>query len=162
MTNHHTCIPNLVFSLPLVNYYNRKPDSVGAHGAYSPVVPLDGALMLDWVRAARAVYEKHGMDLCCDYFMHERYAVFVCMLPFDKTDPAQRAATDRIFHDLVAEGTRRGFAKYRTHINHMGTPLLCLPLLPSLSTILTPSLFFFFLFCFYTSLALAGKIGSGD
>lgn len=109
-----------MFSLPLVNYYNQKPDSVGAHGAYSPILPLDGKLMLDWVKAARAIYERHGLDLSCDFFMHERYAVFVCMLPFDKTDPAQRVTIDKVFHELFDEGTRRGFAKYRTHINHMG------------------------------------------
>lgn len=109
-----------MFSLPLVNYYNQRPDSVGAHGAYSPILPLDGKLMLDWVKAARAIYERHGLDLSCDYFMHERYAVFVCMLPFDKTDPAQRVTIDKVFHELFDEGTRRGFAKYRTHINHMG------------------------------------------
>ncbi|KAK7757067.1 hypothetical protein SLS62_001085 [Diatrype stigma] len=109
-----------LFSLPLVDYYNRKADSVGAHAAYSPIVPLDGQTMLEWAEAARAIYERHGFDLSCDYFMHERYAVFVCMLPFDKTDPAQRVAIDKVFHELFEEGTRRGFAKYRTHINHMG------------------------------------------
>lgn len=112
-------VPSM-FSLPLVNYYNRKPDSVGAHGAYSPIIPLDGKVMLEWVKAARAVYESHGFDMCCDYFMHDRYAVFVCMLPFDKTDPEQRKATDEIFHGLVEAGTKLGFAKYRTHISHMG------------------------------------------
>ncbi|RYP80447.1 hypothetical protein DL769_002474 [Monosporascus sp. CRB-8-3] len=111
-------VPSM-FSLPLVDYYNRRPDSLGAHSAYSPIVPLDGAVMLDWVSAARAVYERHGLDLSCDFFMHERYAVFVCMLPFDKTDPAQRTIIDKVFHELFEEGSRRGFAKYRSHINHM-------------------------------------------
>lgn len=113
-------IPSM-FSLPLVSYYNPKEGGgVGAHGAYSPIVPLDGKTMKTWVKAAKSVYEEHGFDLCCDFFMHERHAVFVCMLCFDKTNPKQRAAIDKIFHGLFEEGTKLGFSKYRSHINHMG------------------------------------------
>lgn len=113
-------IPSM-FSVPMVNYYNSKEGgSVGAHGAYSPIVPLDGKIMKAWVYAARKVYESHGRDLLCDYFMSTHHAVFVCMLCFDKTNAKQRQTTEDIFHDLFAEGTKLGLAKYRSHINHMG------------------------------------------
>lgn len=113
-------VPSM-FSLPLVRYNNPKDDSgVAAHGAYSPILPLDGKKVLDWVKVARKVYETHGFDMLCDFFMHERHCVFVCMLCFDKTSPTQRKATDNIFNDLFAEGSKRGFAKYRAHIHHMG------------------------------------------
>lgn len=133
-------IPSM-FSIPMVNYYNPKDGGgVGAHGAYSPIIPLDGKRMKDWVHAAKKVYEEHGMDLCCDYFMSNRHAVMVCMLCFDKTNPKQRQAIENIFNGLFEEGKKRGFAKYRSHINHMGKPdemlfslprglHLCLPVL---------------------------------
>jgi len=113
-------VPSL-YSMPLVVYYNPKDGSgIGAHGAYSAVVPLDGKVLADWAKAARAVYEANGFDLLCDFFMHDRHAVFVCMLCFDKTNQQQRVATDKIFHELFEEGRKRGFTKYRAHIAHMG------------------------------------------
>jgi hypothetical protein len=112
-------VPSM-WSLPMVNYYNKTESGIGAHGAYSPIVPLDGKTMLAWVKAARAIYESHGFDLLGDFFMHERHAVFVCMLCFDKTDPEQRLGVEKIFHDLFEQGTKLGFSKYRSHINHMG------------------------------------------
>lgn len=105
----------------MVDFYNPKDGGgVGAHGAYSPIVPLDGKTMKKWVTAARKVYESQGLDLLCDYFMHERHAVFVCMLCFDKTNAKQRQAIENVFNGLFEEGSKLGFAKYRSHIQHMG------------------------------------------
>lgn len=112
-------VPSM-WSIPMVNFYNVREDSIGAHGAYSPIVPLDGKTLLGWVKAAKRIYESQGFDLLCDFFMHERHAVFVCMLCFDKTSKEQRVGVDTIFHELFKEGSGRGFAKYRSHINHMG------------------------------------------
>jgi hypothetical protein len=113
-------VPSM-WSLPLVSYYNGKGDvGIGAHGAYSPIIPLDGKTILGWVKAAKQVYESQGFDLLVDFFMHERHAVFVCMLCFDKTNAQQRIAIEKIFHGLFEEGSKRGFSKYRAHVNHMG------------------------------------------
>jgi len=112
-------VPSM-WSIPMVNFYNAKEDSIGAHGAYSPIVPLEGKVMLDWARAAKKVYESQGFDLLGDFFMHDRFALFVCMLCFDKTSAEQRKGVDKVFHELFAEGSKRGFAKYRAHIKHMG------------------------------------------
>ncbi len=113
-------VPSL-YSMPLVVFYNPKDDSgIGAHSAYSPILPLDGAIMLDWVKAAKRIYESNGFDLLCDFFMGDRHAVFVCMLCFDKTNAQQRIATDKMFEEMFEEGKRRRFTKYRSHVNHMG------------------------------------------
>lgn len=113
-------VPSM-WSLPMVSYYNGKGDAgIGAHGAYSPIIPLEGKRVLEWVKAAKQVYESNGFDLLVDFFMHERHAVFVCMLCFDKTNPQQRSGVEKIFHTLFEEGTKRGYSKYRAHINHMG------------------------------------------
>ncbi|KAF3765572.1 4-cresol dehydrogenase [Cryphonectria parasitica EP155] len=112
-------VPSM-FSIPMVSYYNPQDGSgVGAHGAYSPIVPLDGKTMREWVTVARKVYESQGLDLLCDFFMGQRHAVFVCMLCFDKTNPQQRQAIDSTYNGLFEAGTRMGLAKYRSHVNHM-------------------------------------------
>lgn len=113
-------VPSM-FSIPMVNFYNPKEDGgIGAHGAYSPIVPLDGKTMKAWAHAARKAYEDQGLDLLCDFFMSDRHAVFVCMLCFDKTKAAQRRAIDKTYKALFQAGTKLGFAKYRSHIHHMG------------------------------------------
>ncbi|KAF7197869.1 Vanillyl-alcohol oxidase [Pseudocercospora fuligena] len=111
-------VPTL-WSLPLVKFVLPKSGGVGAHGAYSTIIPLDGAVMREWVVTARKIYEDQGLDAMCDFFMHEKHAVFVCMLVFDKTNPEHCAAIDRIFFKLFEEGKKRGFSKYRAHVNHM-------------------------------------------
>lgn len=112
-------IPSM-WNIPMVNYYNSREDSVGAHGAYSPIVPLDGKTVLEWARTAKAISAEQGFDFLCDFFMQERYAIFVTMLVFDKTSQEQRTGVHKVFHKLFEEGSKRGFAKYRAHINHMG------------------------------------------
>ncbi|KAK4545293.1 hypothetical protein LTR36_003473 [Oleoguttula mirabilis] len=112
-------VPSL-WSLPLVKYMLPKDGSgAGAHSAYSAIIPLDGKVMVEWYACARRVYESEGFDAMCDFFMHGRHAVFVCMLCFDKTNRQQTEAIDRIFHKLFEEGKRRGFSKYRAHVDHM-------------------------------------------
>lgn len=113
-------VPSM-FSIPIVNYRN-PPDGggVGAHGVYAPIVPMDGKTMKDWVKVTRQICEAQGLDLCCDLFMHSRHSVFVNMLCFDKSNAKQRQAIANIFRGLFEEGKKRGFAKYRSHINHMG------------------------------------------
>ncbi|KAK6948854.1 hypothetical protein Daesc_008925 [Daldinia eschscholtzii] len=111
-------VPSM-WNIPMVNYYNRRDDSVGAHGAYSPIIPLDGKTVLEWAKTAKGICAEQGFDFLCDFFMHDRYAIFVTMLCFDKTSPEQRIGVDKVFRNLFKEGSKRGFAKYRAHINHM-------------------------------------------
>lgn len=42
------------------------------------------------------------------------------MMPFDKTNAIQREAVQTIFRNLFEEGRKRGYSKYRSHINTMG------------------------------------------
>jgi len=108
-------------NLQFVDYLTPKNGSgIGGHGAYSPIVPLDGDKVLDWVKAARQVYESHGFDLICDFFVDQRHSVSVCMLFFDKTNPEHRLANDKLMHGLFEEGRKRGLSKYRSHVAYMG------------------------------------------
>ncbi|MDV3160337.1 MAG: hypothetical protein Q8787_02535, partial [Sweet potato little leaf phytoplasma] len=113
-------VPSL-WSLPMVKF--RLPEDgkgVAAHIDYSPIIPSDGKTVLDWVKTAKGICEAEGFDLMCDFFMHERHVIFVNMMTFDKTDVEQRRAVEAIFQRLFQEGKKRGFSKYRSHVNYMG------------------------------------------
>ncbi|KAL0259812.1 hypothetical protein SLS55_005552 [Diplodia seriata] len=113
-------VPSL-WSLPMVKF--RLPleegKGVAAHIDYSPIVPSDGKVVLDWIGTAKAICEAEGFDLMCDFFMHERHVIFVNMMVFDKTDPEQRRAVEAIYQRLFQEGKKRGFSNYRSHVNYM-------------------------------------------
>ncbi|KAF2457767.1 glycolate oxidase [Lineolata rhizophorae] len=113
-------VPSL-WSLPMVGYRLPKQGGggVGAHIDYSPIVPSSGATVLEWVKTAKKICEKENFDLFCDFFMHERHVIFVNMMTFDKTNPEHRRAVETIFHNLFKEGRKRGFSKYRSHVNYM-------------------------------------------
>lgn len=67
-----------------------------------------------------SVCESENFDLFCDFFMHERHVIFVNMMTFDKTNPSHRQAVESIFTNLFREGKKRGYSKYRSHVNTMG------------------------------------------
>lgn len=76
--------------------------------------------MKEWVHTVKKVFEDNNTDMYCDMFLSHRVAVYLSMLCYDKNDPVQRERTDKIYDALFVEGKKRGFAKYRTHLNHMG------------------------------------------
>ena len=117
-------VPSL-WSLPMVKY-RLPPDGsgVGAHADYSPIIPSSGKLILEWVKEAKEIYESEGFELFCDFFMHERHIIFVCMMVFDKSKAEERRTVDRIYQKLFAAGSKRGFSNYRSHINYMGKQFL--------------------------------------
>jgi hypothetical protein len=75
---------------------------------------------LAWVKTAKKICEAQSFDLFCDFFMHERHVIFVNMFTFDKTNAVHRTAVQTIFDDLFEEGKKRGYSKYRSHVNTMG------------------------------------------
>ncbi|PVH76549.1 vanillyl alcohol oxidase [Cadophora sp. DSE1049] len=112
-------VPTL-WSLPMVNY--RVPgdgQGIAGHADYSPVLPSSGKAILEWARTSKAISEKHGWDLFCDFFMHERHAIFVNFMTFDKSKPEHCQAISSILAECYEEGKKRGFSTYRTHINFM-------------------------------------------
>ncbi|PSN65330.1 FAD-linked oxidase-like protein [Corynespora cassiicola Philippines] len=112
-------VPSL-WSLPMVQFRLPKDGGgIGAHYDYSPIIPSNGKVIIDWVKTAKRVCESEGFDLFCDFFMHERHVIFVNMMTFDKTNLNHRQAVENIFHNLFEEGKKRGFSKYRSHINTM-------------------------------------------
>lgn len=106
---------------------SAKAEHPGAHAAYSPILPLEGKTVLDWVIAARSIYHRHGYDLFEDFYITDRCSISVCELPWEKTDAGQRTKAAQIIKELFSEGSKRGLTKYRSHINHMGKLLTLFP-----------------------------------
>ena len=48
------------------------------------------------------------------------------MFTFDKTNATHRKAVQNIFDGLFEAGKKRGYSKYRSHVNTMGTSLVFL------------------------------------
>jgi FAD/FMN-containing dehydrogenase len=112
-------IPTL-WSLPMVKFrVPKKGGGIAAHYDYSPIIPSNGKEILAWVKISKAICEAQSFDLFCDFFMHERHVIFVNMFTFDKTEVMHRTAVQTIFDNLFEEGKKRGYSKYRSHINTM-------------------------------------------
>lgn len=112
-------LPMTQFRLPLPTPSNPSP-GIGAHFDYSPIIPSSGKAVLEWCRVAKRVCEKEGFDLFCDFFAHERHVIFVNMMTFNKEDGGQRKSVQAVFQGLFEEGKKRGYSKYRSHVNAMG------------------------------------------
>lgn len=117
-------IPSL-WSLPMVKFRVPKESAeqpkpgVGAHYDYSPIIPSRGSEIFSWIKTAREICERENFDLFCDFFMHERHVIFVNMFTFDKTNAEHRRAVQTIFDGLFEAGKKRGYSKYRSHVNTM-------------------------------------------
>ncbi|CZR63014.1 related to 4-cresol dehydrogenase flavoprotein subunit [Phialocephala subalpina] len=112
-------VPTL-WSLPMVSY--RLPEDgkgIGGHADYSPIIPSSGKAIFEWVKTSKRISEAQGWDLLLDFFMHERHVILVNFMTFDKTKPEHRRAISTILAELYAEGKKRGYSTYRTHINYM-------------------------------------------
>ncbi|KAI1613492.1 glycolate oxidase [Exophiala viscosa] len=113
-------VPTL-WSLPMVKFRLPKDESKGisGHGDFSSIIPSNGKQVLDWVRQSKRISEKHGFDLFCDFFMHERHLIFVNFQAFDKTLVEHQVGIQALFAELYDEAKEKGFSNYRSHINHM-------------------------------------------
>lgn len=107
--------------LPMVKYRILKDKAgVPAHADYSVFIPSEGEKVLEWVKTAKAIHERENSDWFCNFNVHERHVLGVHLMAFDKADPAQRKAVDRIWFSLYPEAVKRGYGSYRCHVNHMG------------------------------------------
>ena len=113
-------IPSL-WSLPLIDWpLPRNSKGKAAHGDYAPIIPSSGKLVREWMEASKPAYEKAGIELMGDFFMHDRHVVLMNMFTFDQQDPEQCRKIRGLYHDLYQEAKKRGFGMYRAHVNHMG------------------------------------------
>ena len=111
-----------LWSLPLIEWAipRGKKEGKPAHGDYAPVIPSDGARVMEWMEVSKQVCEEGGVELMADFFMYERHVVCMNMFTWDQTDEGQKRAVERVFYGLHDKARERGYGMYRAHVNHMG------------------------------------------
>ena len=112
-------VPSL-FSLPLMDWALADASGKAAHGDYAPVIPSSGKAIAEWQSACKPVYEKAGIDMMVDFFMHERHVIFTNMFAYDQTDARDRKGVKQLYMGLYEEAKGRGYGMYRAHVNNMG------------------------------------------
>jgi hypothetical protein len=110
-----------MWSLPLINWPIPR-DRVGkpAHGDYAPIIPSKGKLVLEWMKASKAVCEANGVDLMADFFMMERHVVLMNMFTWDQKVDGEKERMKKLYYGLYELAKARGYGMYRAHVNHMG------------------------------------------
>ena len=106
----------------MIQFKLQKDETKGiaGHGDFSSIIPSTGTDVLRWVRESRRICEKHGLDLFCDFFMHEKHVIFVNFQPFDKSSVDQQKAVQGTFADMYEVAKLNRYSNYRSHVNHMG------------------------------------------
>lgn len=107
-------IPTTI-GLQSVNWYGGR----GGHLSFAPVMPSDGALILDYARKVKAYYEHVGHDYYASFTIGRRHVNNVSLILYDRDDPEMVARVDALYRHLVAEAASHGFAEYRGHISYM-------------------------------------------
>ncbi|KAH8890217.1 FAD-linked oxidase-like protein [Thozetella sp. PMI_491] len=114
-------VPSLA-SLELVHWtipHDRTGKGKPAHGDYAPIIPNDGATVLEWMRACKPIHEAHGLEPMVDFFMYERHVVVMNMFSWDQEDPEAQKRVRGLYYGLHEEAKKRGFGMYRSHVHHM-------------------------------------------
>ncbi len=91
----------------------------GAHLGFSPVVPANGANVMDQLKRSRKIIGQADVDFYASFTIGGRFANNVNMLMYDRDDPAAIARMRKLFDTLIAETAKAGYAEYRTHIGWM-------------------------------------------
>ncbi|KAK2601419.1 hypothetical protein N8I77_010869 [Diaporthe amygdali] len=112
-------VPNLDI-VNIMGFMCPKDGSgVAAHMDFSPIMPSSGKAIMEWANLTREICESKGLDLCLDFFMHERHVVLVNVLIYNKADKRQTKVVGEVVDRLFTVGRERKYPAYRTHINFM-------------------------------------------
>lgn len=102
--------------------YNLPADGTGAgaHIDTTLILPCDGNTVLTWLEKAKAIMEEQGVDPFIGCHVFSKYILFVQEYVFDKTSAKGREGGRKVVNALLAEAEKKGFANYRSHVQHMG------------------------------------------
>ncbi|PHH65820.1 hypothetical protein CDD81_1189 [Ophiocordyceps australis] len=99
--------------------YNTPPGGYGGHMDFSPILPLDGAMALDWYGQVRSISRQHGFDSFLGGHAFSKHLVLVHMIMFDRLNAGQVAKAKELWRALATRARQLGFATYRTHLDWM-------------------------------------------
>ncbi|MGH7075353.1 MAG: FAD-binding oxidoreductase [Stellaceae bacterium] len=102
--------------LEMVKWYGAEE---GGHLDFSPVARLTGPDVMAQSRLVRRVVEEFGFDYMAGFIAMPRSVLQICLLCFDKKDPAQVDHAFAACKALVRECGKAGFGEYRAHLEVM-------------------------------------------
>lgn len=104
-----------VFALRVVNWHGGR----GAHLGFSPILPGNGAAVLEQVRQTRNRYNEFGCDYSSTIYVCGRHVINVNLMLYDKDNTALVKRTNDLFATLVKDAAAAGYGEYRTHLSWM-------------------------------------------
>jgi 4-cresol dehydrogenase (hydroxylating) flavoprotein subunit len=107
-------VPSLL-SLQIVNWLGKR----GGHVGFSPVVPPDGAAILNFCRQMQRRFEEFGFDYYGSFTLGRRHVRSINLIIFDLDDRDMMVRARKLFEAMVVDAAQQGFGEYRTHINFM-------------------------------------------
>jgi 4-cresol dehydrogenase (hydroxylating) flavoprotein subunit len=102
--------------LEMVKWYGADE---GGHLDFSPVAKLTGPDLEAQTGLVRGVAERFGFDYAAGIIVMPRSAVQICLLCFDKKNPAQVENAFACCKALVVEAGKAGYGEYRAHLEVM-------------------------------------------
>ncbi|HVY79481.1 MAG TPA: FAD-binding oxidoreductase [Steroidobacteraceae bacterium] len=104
-----------VFPLQIVNWHGGR----GGHIAFSPVLPADGARVLEQLARTRQRYAEYGIDYSGTFYICGRHVINVNLMLYNRDDADLTERTRRLFRTLVSDAAAAGYCEYRTHLTYM-------------------------------------------
>lgn len=101
--------------LQSVNWYGGR----GGHLSFAPVMPQDGAKVLDYAKRVKAIYREMGQDYYATFTIGRRHINNVSLILYNRDDPVGTKRADALFRRLVQVALKEGYAEYRGHIDYM-------------------------------------------
>lgn len=91
----------------------------GGHISFSPVLPPDGKLALDFYRVGKKISAKYGFDFHPGFHLYQHHINHLNILFYDNDSEIQKRNAHLCFLDLLAAAREHGYSEYRTHLNFM-------------------------------------------
>jgi len=104
-----------VFALQIVNWYGGR----GGHLGFSPVLPPDGARVLEQLNRTRRRYAEFGIDYSGTFYVDGRHVTNINLILFDRDDADMATRVRSLFGALVKDSAAAGYGEYRTHLSFM-------------------------------------------
>ena len=100
-----------------LDWLNWLPN--GAHIACSPILPTTGKHARTMMDIAERLYAKWCFDSFSTLCVAGREMHFIAEIVFDREDKDSRRRAASLMRELIAEGARKGYGEYRTHLLYM-------------------------------------------
>lgn len=128
-------VPNINFASTID--YNAPSEGKGGHLDFSPILPYDGKLVLEWYQEVTRICGEHefGFDSFVGGHAFTKHLIFIHIILYDRTDEAHVSSAKALWHALAAKAKEYNLANYRTHLDYMGEPFFAFNVIQSVALV---------------------------